>query len=125
MRLLLLPLALAVAVPVAAQSIPTAEYAARRDSLAARLDSGVVVAFGGRTPVTPERFVQLPAFRYLTGILEPDAALLVVVRDGRPRATLYTSARDPRRAPRLIHFRGRCRSTADSPAVPNRSRRFG
>jgi Xaa-Pro aminopeptidase len=98
MRLLPLLLTLALPAPVAAQSIPTAEYSARRDSLAARLDSGVVVAFGGRTPVTPDRFVQLPAFRYLTGFLEPDAALVVVVRDGNPRATLYTSARDPRRA---------------------------
>jgi Xaa-Pro aminopeptidase len=81
-----------------AQSVPTAEYALRRDSLAARLDSGVVVAFGGRSPVTPERFVQLPAFRYLTGFLEPDAALVMVVRGGTPHATLYTTARDPRRA---------------------------
>jgi Xaa-Pro aminopeptidase len=95
----LLPLLLwLAAAPAAAQSIPTAEYAARRDSLAARLDSGVVVAFGGRTPVTSERFVQLPAFRYLTGFLEPDAALVMVIRSGRPEATLYTSARDPRRA---------------------------
>ena len=98
MRLLPLFLALAVSAPVAAQSIPTPEYAARRDSLGARIDSGVVVAFGGRTPVVPERFVQLPAFRYLTGFLEPDAALVMVVRNGRPRPTLYTSARDPRRA---------------------------
>ena len=83
---------------LAAQSIPTSEYAARRDSLAARLGSGVLVAFGGRSPVTPERFVQLPAFRYLTGFLEPDAALVIVIRAGRPSPTLYTSARDPRRA---------------------------
>ena len=97
-RLFALLIALATPAPLAAQSIPTTEYAARRDSLAARLDSGVVVAFGGRTPVTAERFVQLPAFRYLTGFLEPDAALVIVVRAGRPAATLYTSARDPRRA---------------------------
>jgi Xaa-Pro aminopeptidase len=96
---LFLPLLVALTTPaLAAQSIPTTEYATRRDSLAARLDSGVVVAFGGRTPVTAERFVQLPAFRYLTGFLEPDAALVIVVRAGRPQATLYTSARDPRRA---------------------------
>lgn len=31
--------------------IPIAEFAARRDSLAARVDSGVVLAFGGRTLV--------------------------------------------------------------------------
>lgn len=83
---------------LAAQTIATAEYAARRDSLAARIDSGIVVAFGGRTPVEPERFMQLPAFRYLTGFLEPDAALVMVVRPGGTRTTLFTSARDPRRA---------------------------
>jgi Xaa-Pro aminopeptidase len=99
MRLLpLLLLTLPLPAALVAQSIPTSEYAARRDSLGARLDSGVVVAFGGRSPVTPERFVQLPAFRYLTGFLEPDAALVMVVRGGKPSATLYTSARDPRRA---------------------------
>ena len=99
MRLLpLLLLIVVIPAALAAQSIPTSEYAVRRDSLAARLDSGVVVAFGGRSPVTPERFVQLPAFRYLTGFLEPDAALVMVVRGGKPSATLYTSARDPRRA---------------------------
>ena len=99
MRLLpLLLLTLPLPAALVAQSIPTSEYAARRDSLAARLDSGVVVAFGGRSPVTPERFVQLPAFRYLTGFPEPDAALVMVVRGGKPGATLYTSARDPRRA---------------------------
>jgi Xaa-Pro aminopeptidase len=98
MRLLPLLLALAAPAALAAQTITTAEHAARRDSLAGRLDSGVVVAFGGRTPVTPERFVQLPAFRYLTGFLEPDAALVMLMRRGRPEATLYTSSRDPRRA---------------------------
>ena len=36
----------------AVAQIPQAEFAARRDSLAARIDSGVVVAFGGRNPVT-------------------------------------------------------------------------
>ena len=81
-----------------AQSISLAEHAARRDSLAERIDSGVVVAFGGRTPVGPDRFLQLPAFRYLTGFLEPDAALVMVVRPGSTRSTLFTSARDPRRA---------------------------
>ena len=97
MRLLFLAFAL-VPSALVAQTITTAEYAARRDSLAARIDSGVVVAFGGRTPVTPERFIQLPAFHYLTGFAETDAALVMVVRGGKPAATLYTSARDPRRA---------------------------
>ena len=83
---------------VSAQSISTAEYAARRDSLAARIDSGVVVAFGARNPVGFARPGQLPAFRYLTGFMEPDAAFVTVVRKGKPTSTLFTEARDPRRA---------------------------
>ena len=89
---------LALPATLLGQTIAGTEYAARRDSLAARIDSGVVVAFGGRTPVGPERFMQLPAFRYLTGFLEPDAAFVMVVRAGAGRATLFTTERDPRRA---------------------------
>lgn len=99
MRLLtrsLIPLFLPTA--LAAQEIAPAEYAARRDSLAARLDSGVVVAFGAPAPTGIARPGQLPAFRYLTGFLEPDAALVLVARGGRATGTLYTQARDPRRA---------------------------
>ncbi|MBA3556764.1 MAG: aminopeptidase P family protein, partial [Gemmatimonadales bacterium] len=81
-----------------AQTIPVQEYAARRDSLAARIDSGVVVAFGARNPVGFARPAQLPAFRYLTGFLEPDAAFVMVVRGGKARGTLFTESRDPRRA---------------------------
>lgn len=84
--------------PIAgAQTISAPEYAARRDSLAARVDSGVIVAFGARAPVGSSRAIQLPAFRYLTGFLEPDAALLIVARHGRAAATLFTQPRDPRR----------------------------
>jgi Xaa-Pro aminopeptidase len=97
MRRLLVVLAALAASPLAAQTIAPAEYAARRDSLAARLDSGVVVAFGARTPVGWDRPGQLPAFRYLTGFLEPDAALVMVVRGRRPAPILFTQARDPRR----------------------------
>ncbi|MEP6687927.1 MAG: aminopeptidase P N-terminal domain-containing protein [Gemmatimonadales bacterium] len=89
---LLLPSALA------AQDITPAEYAARRDSLAARLDSGVIVAFGAPAPTGRTAPDQLPAFRYLTGFLEPNAALALVLRGGRAGGTLYTLARDPRRA---------------------------
>ena len=99
MRLaLLLTFAVLTADVLPAQEISTAEYAQRRDSLAARIDSGVVVAFGARNPVLPIRAGQLPAFRYLTGFLEPDAALVIVARGGRASATLFTQARDPRRA---------------------------
>jgi len=82
-----------------AAQITQAEYAARRDSLSVRVADGVVVAFGGRTPVTDRgTFFQLPAFTYLTGFDEPDAAFVMVVRDGRGEPTLFLAPIDPRRA---------------------------
>ena len=81
-----------------AQEIPRAEYAARRDSLMARLDSGVVIAFGAPDPVGIRRWSQLPGFRYLTGFLEPNAALLLVKSGTTSRGVLFTASRDPRRA---------------------------
>ena len=84
--------------PMAGQDIAAAEYAARRDSLAARIDSGVVIAFGTPDPTGIHPSVQLPAFRYLTGFLEPNAALVLVKSGGRLSGTLFTASRDPRRA---------------------------
>ena len=81
----------ALTAPLQAQ-ISSTEFSARRDALAARIDSGVVVAFGGRTLVTDfSRFFQLPAFHYLTGYDEPDAAFLMVVRGGHQVTTLFTT----------------------------------
>ena len=84
--------------PALAQ-IPAAEYAARRDSLAARIGTGVVGAFGARTPVSdfgPP--TQLPAFHYLTNYDEPDAAFVLVSRNGAPTATLFSVPVEPRRS---------------------------
>ena len=81
-----------------AQAIPRTEYASRRDSLLARLDSGVVIAFGAPDPVGIRRWTQHPAFRYLTGFLEPNAVLVLVRRAGTNSGTLFTASRDPRRA---------------------------
>ncbi len=98
-RVALALLALAARATALRAQIPASEFAARRDSVAAHLDSGVVIAFGGRTPVTDfGPFYQLPAFRYLTDYPEPDAALVVVVRGGRPAATLFVTPIEPRRA---------------------------
>ena len=83
---------------LAAQEISPVEYAARRDSLAAHLDSGVVIAFGAPDPVGIGRWTQFPAFRYLTGFLEPNAAFILVKGAGRVGGTLFTASRDPRRA---------------------------
>jgi Xaa-Pro aminopeptidase len=85
--------------PALGAQISEAEFAARRDSLASRIDSGVVVAFGGRTPVTDfGPFHQLPAFHYLTNFDEPDAAMVMVVRHGRGSTTLFVTPADPRAA---------------------------
>jgi Xaa-Pro aminopeptidase len=79
-------------------AISRSEYAARRDSLAARIDSGIVVAFGSPDPTEIHQASQLPAFRYLTGFLEPNAAFVLVKQGGKVQGILFTAARDPRRA---------------------------
>lgn len=79
-----------LAPPVHAQ-IAEDEYAARRDSAAARMGPGVLVAFGARSPVAYQfQLRQLPAFRYLTGFEEPNAVLVLVHEDGAVRHTLFT-----------------------------------
>ncbi|MEO7086938.1 MAG: aminopeptidase P N-terminal domain-containing protein, partial [Gemmatimonadaceae bacterium] len=90
---------LACVTSVALAQIPASEFAARRDSLAKRIDSGVVIAFGGRTPVTDfGPFHQLPAFHYLTNFDEADAAFVMVVRHGTPTPMLFVTPADPRMA---------------------------
>lgn len=79
--------------------ITAAEHAARRDSLAARIGNGVVIALGGRTPISDfGPFYQLPAFRYLTGYEYADAGLLILIRDGRAETTLFVNRSTPRRS---------------------------
>lgn len=102
-RFVLRQLALATALLVASRpalaQIPDAEYAARRDSLAARVGDGVVLAFGGRTPITDfGPFYQLPAFHYLTNFDEPDAAFVMVVHGGKGTSTLFLTPVGARRA---------------------------
>lgn len=96
--LALVSVLVAFGTPAGAQ-VPTSEYAARREALATRVDSGVVIAFGGRSPVRHwPPFYQLPSFRYLTGFLEPDAALVMVKAGGDLTSTLFLVRADPRRA---------------------------
>ena len=97
---LLLGPATAAAQPAAPALISAAEYAARRDSLLARLgDGAVVLAFGERAPIGFPAFYQVPTFRYLTGFLEPEAALLLARRAGSTQAILF---REPRSARDVI-----------------------
>jgi Xaa-Pro aminopeptidase len=85
----------ALLLPEYAQAqISKAEYAARRAALATRVDSGVVVAFGGVEPVTYwPTFHQLPAFYYLTGFGETDAVFLMVKRNGTVASKLFVPTR--------------------------------
>ncbi len=79
--------------------ITRAEYQARRDSLAARIGEGVVLAFGQRTPVADfGPFYQIPGFRYLTGYEFADAALVMVVHNGHGVSTIFVNKSTPRRA---------------------------
>ena len=83
--------------PALPAQIPVAEYAARRDSVAARIDSGVVLAFGRREPVNHwPPFYQAPHFRYLTGFLESNAAFALVKRGGRTASILFVEKPNPR-----------------------------
>ena len=93
-------LAAALLLPsLAVAQIPASEFIARRDSLAARVKDGVVVGFGGRTPVSDfGPFYQLPAFHYLTNFDEADAAMVMVVRGGHGMTTLFLSPIEPRSA---------------------------
>ena len=98
MRHALLALLLLTSATGVRAQVTDAEFAARRDSLAARMGDGALVAFGGRSPVGHDgRFFQLPAFRYLTGVLEPDAVLVLVHADGRAETTLFTDPPPVRR----------------------------
>jgi len=76
------------------------EYAARRDTVAAHVGHGIVLAFGaGATTTDQADLHQLPSFSYLTGYARPDAVLVMRVVDGRPvYQMLFEPPTDPRRA---------------------------
>ena len=86
-----------IALPARAQ-VPQAEYAARRDSLAAAMSNGVLIALGGHEPAEDYlSFYPAPSFYYLTGITEPEAVLVLVKRQSRVGMTLFVQPRDPAR----------------------------
>lgn len=90
--------------------------------MAARIGNGVLVAFGGRTLVHDfSTFYQLPAFRYLTNLDEPDAALVMVVRNGKGQSTLFLSPLDPRTA---FYYGKRIDSTTSMERLGVRGRPF-
>ena len=78
----------------AAAQVAPGEYAARRAALVAKLDSGVIVAYGGVESVNYwPNFFQLPAFHYLTGFDETDAALVIVKRAGATSSMMFVPTR--------------------------------
>ena len=78
--------------------VSPAEYQHRRAALLARLPDGVVLALGGHEPVEDYlSFYQTPDFNYLTGVLEPDAVLVMVKRGGAVASTIFVQPRDPAR----------------------------
>jgi Xaa-Pro aminopeptidase len=78
-------------------SLTEADYAARRDSLLAHVDSGVVIVPGARESVDHyPSFRQRPSFRYLTGFLEPDAALVLVKRGHEVKGAIFIQPPAPR-----------------------------
>ena len=85
-----------VAAPLGAQ-ITQAEYAARRTAFTSRVNAdGVYLVFGAAEPKENyENFWQAQNFRYLTGFLEPAAALVIVRKDGRDHQMLFVESRDP------------------------------
>ncbi len=75
------------------------EFTARRDKLAARLPDGVLLALGAVEPRQDYLpFFQHSTFRYLTGVVEPEAALLMVVENSRAtQSALFVLPNDPAR----------------------------
>ena len=66
------------------------EYASRREALLRKVGDGVIVAFGAHAPAQDYLpFDQTPSFRYLTGLREPDAALVMVKKGGTVAATMF------------------------------------
>lgn len=78
--------------------ITAAEYARRRAALARELADGVLFVPGAPAPLQDYLpFFQEPNFRYLTGLTEPDAALVIDARDGRTTEYLFVPPRNPER----------------------------
>lgn len=96
---ILIWLALIAFAPSVSAQITPEEYAARRAALGERVGEGVVIALGGRQPVRHwPPFYQSPAFRYLTGFLESNAAFVMVRRAGRTTSTLFVERGNARTA---------------------------
>lgn len=90
-------LALCLAPMLLGAQIGKEEYAARRAALMnAITGDAIVVAIGAGEPEADYlRFFQDPGMRYLTGILEPDANLVIVRHRGATNEYLFVQPKDP------------------------------
>jgi Xaa-Pro aminopeptidase len=80
------------------EPIAAAEYAQRRAALARGMGDGVFVAFGSPEPEQDYLpYAQNSNFRYLTGVLEPGAALIIEKSGGSVREQLFVLPRNPAR----------------------------
>jgi len=89
-----------IAIPQLGPTAPISaeEYARRRAALVARMEDGVLVSFGAAEADRDYLpYAQYPSFRYLTGIVEPGAGLIIEKRGGDVRETLFVRRRDPAR----------------------------
>lgn len=96
--IVLRPFALiACAASLLGAQVPQSEHQARRDAFVSSLPGdGVVLVLGAAEPVENYlTFWQSQNFRYLTGFLEPNAALVIVRRDGASRAMIFVPPKDP------------------------------
>lgn len=107
----------------------TAEFERRRMQFATRVPDGVIVALGAHEPAQDYlSFYQAPSFFYLTGLKEPDAALVMVkkgpqvawammfVQPKQPGREVWTGTRlGVKGVTDLTSIRGR--TVADLPAV--------
>ena len=78
--------------------ISAREHARRRDALAARVGDGVILVLGADEPeASYAAFAQGSSFRYLTGVTEPGAALVIEKQGTTVRPHLFVLPRDPSR----------------------------
>lgn len=92
------PSAVAFTSPPPAGPIPAAEYAARRAALMEAVGDGVLLVYGSDEPAADYLpYAQNANFRYLTGVVEPGAALVVVRERGRLSERLFVQPRNPAR----------------------------
>jgi Xaa-Pro aminopeptidase len=83
---------------VAPNPVAADEFARRRAALAEAMGDGVFVAFGSAEPEQDYLpYAQNSNFRYLTGVLEPGAALMVTKSGGSVQQTLFVLPRNPAR----------------------------